>query len=551
MKQLLTRAAQILLCVAASTATPLLAQQSCESLKDLQLPETTITSAETVPAGDFKLPPGGLVPSMNLPAFCRVKADLKPSSDSLIKIEVWMPLESWNGKFEQLGNGGLAGSINLYMLASEMKHGFATAGTDDGHTGQGTDGSWAIGHSEKVRDFGYRAVHETNLKAKKIIAAFYQKSFRYSYFNGCSEGGREALMEAQRFPNDFDGILAGAPAHYWTSLMAAFAWNAQALSDPASYPGDAARLALQNAAIAKCGTQDGVTDKFIKDPLRCHFDPSVVLCKDAASASCLTQPQVDALKKIYAGPVNSATGKQISPGYEPGVEAEPGLPGINFSSYVFGVGPGLSLDSIFAGSVYGGFVFEDPAWKVTQLNFDKDIAAAEAKIGPILNASDPDLKAFQAHGGKLIQYHGWNDGSPPPLHSVNYYISVLSRMGGVEKTQSFYRLFMVPGMMHCGAGPGPNAFGNLMDLAPAQDPQHNIFVALQNWVEKSSAPDRIIATKYNEDNPAKGVATTRPLCPFPQQAKWNGKGPASDEGNWSCAAPPEASVKKSSLLEKH
>jgi Tannase and feruloyl esterase len=531
--------------VLAACALPAFAQGACEKLTALQLPNTTITSAAIVPAGNFKLPPG-LVPSIDLPAFCRVQAEIKPTADSLIKIEVWMPADGWNGKFEQMGNGGLAGAINLYFLASEMKKGFATAGTDDGHEGQGTDGSWAIGHPEKVKDFGYRAVHETNVAAKKIIAAFYQKPFRYSYFSGCSEGGREALMEAQRFPDDFDGILAGSAAHYWTQLMAAFAWNAQAMNDPAAFLPESKRPAVQKAAVAACGMQDGVSDNFIKDPQRCRFDPSVLLCKGADSDSCLTQPQVDALKKIYAGPKNPVTGKNISAGYEPGTEAEPGFPGITFASYVFGAGPGMSLDSMFSSSFYGAFVFEDPKWKFSQLNFDQDIATTEAKVGSILNASNPDLKAFRKHGGKLIQYHGWNDGSPPPLHSVEYYQSVSAKMGGLARTQEFYRLFMVPGMMHCGAGPGPNTFGNMLDLAPAADADHNIFVSLENWVEKGAAPDRIIATKYNEDSAAKGVAMTRPICPFPKQAKWNGKGETSDAANWTCAAPPLAGTHKAS-----
>jgi Tannase and feruloyl esterase len=435
-----------------------------------------------------------------------------------------------------MGSGGLAGSINLYTLATAMKNGFAAAGTDDGHEGQGTDGSWAIGHPEKVVDFGYRAVHETSLKAKAIIAAFYQKAPRYSYFNGCSEGGREALMEAQRFPEDFNGILAGAPAHYWTQLMAAFAWNAQTLGNPDSYLSPAKRTAVQNAALAACGAQGGVKDKFIKDPMRCQFDPSILLCKGADSDSCLTAPQVEAMKKIYAGAKDPKTGKQISAGYEPGAEGEAGIPGIAFASYVFGAGPGMSLDAMFSTAFYSSFVFEDPKWKVAQLNFDSDIGKTDAKVGATLNASNPDLQPFRAHGGKLIQFHGWNDGSPPPLHSVEYFESVAAKMGGTAKTQDFYRLFMVPGMMHCGSGEGPNIFGNFLDFAPKPDPEHNIFVSLENWVENGKAPDEIIATKYNGDDATKGVEMTRPLCPYPQQAKWKGSGDTSDAANWACAA---------------
>lgn len=305
----------------AAAAVCAFAQGNCEKLTSLKLDHASVVSAENVPAGDFKLPPG-LLPSINLPAFCRVKMESKPSNDSLIKIEVWMPVDGWNQKFEQAGNGGLAGSINLLGLGEELKNGFAVAATDDGHQGQGTDGSWAIGHPEKVKDFGYRAVHETSVDAKKVIAAFYQASPKYAYFNGCSEGGREALMEAQRYPDDFDGILAGSPAHYWTKVMMALAWNSQALGSLGAFPSEAKREAVQKAVIAACGTQNRVRDDFVKDPLKCNFDPQVLLCKSGDADSCLTQAQVDALRKVYTGPRNSA-GRKLSSGYEPGAEADP------------------------------------------------------------------------------------------------------------------------------------------------------------------------------------------------------------------------------------
>ena len=347
-------------------------------------------------------------------------------------------------------------------------------------------------------------------------------------------------MEAQRYPEDFNGILAGAPAHKWTELMFGFAWNAQALSGPASFIPEAKRRSVREAALAACGTQDSVKDTFIKDPLRCHFDPSVLACKSADSDSCLTAEQVEALKKIYSGPRNSRTGQQISPGYEPGTEDTPGIPGISFASYVFGAAPGASLDAIFSSAFFGGFVFENPGWKFIDLNFDKDIAKTEEKVGSVLNATNPDLTAFRAHGGKLLQYHGWNDGSPSPHHSVDYYESVTAKMGGLNKTEDFYRLFMVPGMMHCGSGPGPNLFGNMLDFGATNDADRNIFTALARWTEQGIAPAKIIAAKYTDDDPAKGVEMTRPLCPYPQVAKWGGRGATSDAQNWSCQAPEKA-----------
>jgi hypothetical protein len=519
------------------------AKPTCENLKDLQLPDTSILSAESVAAGPFALPPGMPAKSVDVPAFCRVRGEIKPSPDSHIVFEVWMPAAQWNGKFEQLGSGGLAGSINLFTLAAAMKKGYASAGTDDGHQAIAIDGSWATGHPEKIKDFGYRAVHETSAKAKKIINAFYQKSPSYSYFNGCSEGGREAMMEAQRYPEDFNGILAGAPAHKWTDLMFAFAWNAQALSSSASFIPEGKRRVVREAALAACGAQDGVKDDFIKDPLRCQFDPAKIACKGADSDNCLTPEQVEALKKIYAGPRNSRTGEQISPGYEPGAEDTAGIPGISFSSYVFGAAPGASLDAIFSSAFFGSFVFDKPDWKFSDLNFDKDVASTEAKVGPALNATNPDLTAFRAHGGKLLQYHGWNDGSPSPHHSVDYYDSVMTKMGGLNQTEDFYRLFMVPGMMHCGSGPGPNLFGNMLDFGAANDADHNIYAALERWVEQGVAPGSIIAKKYQDDDPTKGVEMTRPLCPYPQVAKWSGKGATSEAQNWSCQAPSAKSQK--------
>ncbi len=445
------------------------AQDNCASLLQLKVPHTAIHSAQIVTAASIKVPANVLpAQTFNLQASCRVKAESTPTADSKIEVEVWMPVNTWNGVLVQAGNGGLAGSISYPAMLQHLSRNYAVAATDDGHEGGGTDGSWAIAHPEKVVDFGYRAVHETHEVAAQLIAAFYGHAALFAYFNGCSEGGREALMEAQRFPDDFNGILAGSPGHAWTQLMANFAWNSQALlKDPASYIPIEKRSAIEKAALKACGTQDGVKDEFIKDPLACHFDPSVLLCKASDADDCLTLKQITALKKIYQGPQNPKTGQQISPGYEPGAEAEPGPPGISYSSYVFGPTPKTSLDLLFSSSFYGGFVFGNPHYNSLDLDFGKDSAAAE-KVGAILNATSPDLKAFKKHGGKLLQYHGWNDGSPAPLQSINYYQEVVSTMGGLKHTVDFYRLFMVPGMMHCGLGPGPEH----LRRSPRQQDQH-------------------------------------------------------------------------------
>ncbi len=513
-------------------------QQECAKLAELKLPQVKIASAELIPAAVDKTPTLlGQPQELKLPAYCKVKAEANPTADSAIKFELWMPVAAdWNGEFLQQGNGGLGGSINVAMMPQPLSHNFAVAATDDGHTGMGTDGSWALGHPEKVIDFGYRAVHETSVHSQEIIKAFYGKAQKYAYFNGCSEGGREAMMEAQKFPEDFNGIIAGSAANAWMELMAAFAWNAQALmKDMTSYIPEAKRPAIEKAVLAACGSQQGVTDDFVKDPLACGFDPSVLLCKAADGTDCLTAAQVTSLKKIYSGAVN-ASGKKVAAGYEAGAEAEPGPPGLSYASYVYGPVMGASLDLIFSSAFYGNFVFEQPKYSSLTFDFDKDVALADKKVGATLNATNPDLKAFKARGGKLLAYHGWYDGSPAPKMAVNYHEAVVEKMGGAKNVDSFYRLFMVPGMMHCGLGPGPNAFGDMLDSSHYGDPQRDIFAAVRGWVEEGKAPAEIVATKYEHDLPSQPVVMTRPLCPYPAQAIWDGKGKTSEASSWSCKA---------------
>ncbi len=501
------------------------AQNDCASLKDLALPDATVVSAEVVAEA----------PAMG--AFCKVKGIATPTPDSRIQFEVWMPINDWNQTLLQLGNGGLAGSINYPPMQLEVSRHSAVAATDDGHTGQGTDASWALGHPEKMIDFAYRAVHETSKKSKLITAAFYGHAAKYTYFNGCSEGGREALMEAQRYPDDFNGILAGAPGAAWIPLMEGFAWNAQALlKDPASYIPETKRPLIEQAAVKACGTQNGVTDSFIKDPLACHFDPGPLLCKAGDAADCLTAPQLAALKKIYAGAVAPQTDRRLYPGYAPGAEAEPGIPGLSYSSYIYGAAAPATLNLIFSSAFLGNALFGDPKYSALRFDFSKDASTAERTLSPTFDATNPDLTAFKAHGGKMIHYHGWYDGSPSPFASVDYYRSVMTRMGGEEKTKDFYRLFMVPGMMHCATGPGPNAFGNALNMSQQLDPEHNIYSALRAWVEDGRKPDSIVATKFPGDDATKPAVMTRPLCPFPQQAIYRGKGSTSDSASFACRA---------------
>ena len=530
------------------TAAPALAE-NCEGLVTLSPPHTMITLAQSVPAGTFTPPVGP--PLTGLPAFCRVVGASHPTADSNIGFEVWIPTgAAWNGKYLQVGNGGFAGSIPFGSLGSALQRGYATAGTDDGHVAGGTDAAWALGHPEKIIDFGYRALKETTDNAKAILVALKAAIPARAYFVGCSDGGREALMEAQRFPADFDGIVAGAPANFWTHLLFDAAWTQQALLAPASYVSPAKLPAVQAAALVACDrVEDDIQDGIVADPRDCTFDPTVLQCIGAETNACLTGPEVTALKKIYAGPHNPRTGALIHPGHEAGAEAP-------FASFpLWETGPSLagisnSLLNQFAVNFFRFMVFDNPTFDILTLNFDGDVAFTDGKLvsgqplSSVLNSTNPDLSAFQKRGGKLIHYHGWNDPAIGPRNSINYYESVATaqRPGkgqgkgedkvGLSRTQDFYRLFMAPGMLHCGGGPGPNNFGQ---GAPLADADHDVVKALERWVEHGVAPERIIATKYVNDNPANGIALTRPLCPYPQVAVLGPNGAdTTDAHNFIC-----------------
>jgi feruloyl esterase len=511
------------------------AAQSCERLAQLELPEAKIISAQTVAAGAFP-PPQNATPWMagsaafykTLAAFCRVVVEAKPSADSSIKIEVWMPVEGWNGKLQGQGNGGFAGEIGYFGLGLAVQQGYATVGTDTGHSGSGTDASWALGHPEKVADFGYRAIHKMTEIAKAAIKAFYGNSPQHSYFGGCSNGGRQALMEAQRFPEDYDGILAGAPANFWTHLLTKALADAQATTlDAASYIPSSKLGAIARAVNAACDAQDGVADGILNEPNKCKFDPAVLLCKEGDSEKCLTAPQITTLKKLYAGP-RDPQGREIFPGYLPGAEEGRG----GWGPWITGPEPGKSLLFAFGTGYYSNMVYEKADWNYKDANIDEAVKVADEKTAKILNATDPNLAAFKAKGGKLILYHGWNDPAISALNSIHYFQSVVTRMGGKE-TEAFARLFMMPGVQHCGGGPGPDSFGQNA-ATDGKDPQHDVELALEQWVEKGIAPSAIVATKYAGDDPGKGVKMTRPLCPYPQVTKYIGSGDSNDAGNFAC-----------------
>lgn len=522
-----TLAAALLFGVAGQASA--ISPRSCESLAELRLPHTKIVLAQLVPAGGFIQPRGEGLPGnyKSVPSFCRVVAEAKPSADSDIRIEVWMPASGWNGNFRGEGNGGFAGGIGYGSMALAVKQGLATAGTDTGHTGTVLQAGWALNHPQKVIDFGYHAIHKMTLTAKTLIKAFYGRRPEYSYFTSCSDGGREALMEAQRFPGDYDGILAGAPANNWTHLFAAAAWDAKVLDSPGGFIPSSKLPAISKAVLAACDAQDGLADGLVTDPRRCNFDPSVLLCKGADSNSCLTERQVAALKKIYAGPHDS-NGHQIYPGLAPGGEQD-------WAGWVMGSKPGASLLGKFAVQYFANMVCEQPDWNLRSFRLDQSTRLADQKTARALDAINPNLKPFMRRGGKLIIYQGWSDPAVPALGTIDYYQSVVAKLGQRE-TNSFLRLFMVPGMGHCGGGPGPNYFGQDGD-AQSNDPQRNIYAAIEQWVEKDVAPSRIIATKYAKDSKAQeDILVTRPLCPYPQVARYKGTGNTNKAANFVCSA---------------
>jgi feruloyl esterase len=502
------------------------AAATCESLTSLALPETTITAAQSIPAGAYRAPNGEIFTKM--PAFCRVSARLTPTSDSDIRIEVWMPTSGWNGKLEGVGNGGFAGEIAYSELASGVSLGYATASTDTGHVGVSTDGSFALGHPQKIIDFGYRSVHLMTVIGKRIIASFYGESPQRAYFTGCSTGGRQALMEAQRFPSDYDGIVAGDPVAFYTHHhVGGNLWVVwQMFNNPASTVLTTEDTLLGNAVDAACDALDGVVDGVLNDPRRCHFNPRALLCQGTQTPpSCLTAEQVQAIRHLWTGPDPMVDQQGYYPSFERGGEAD-GWP----SHISPPPPPAPQTDSHAAIGIpfFKYFVFEDPGWDFRTFNWTTDPAYVDSKVvvpgqtlASVLNSINPDLRPFRAQRGKLIQYHGFSDPEVPPLASIDYFDDVVDFSGGsLRQTEDSYRLFMVPGMNHCSGGPGANVFDMLTPLV--------------EWVEQDHAPESVMATHYVNNTVAQGVAFTRPLCPYPQAAVYKGSGSTSDASNFVC-----------------
>lgn len=486
---------------------------SCESLASVKLPNATITAAQTIEAGKFVVPPppanigpfGGGTPNVrDLPAFCRVTATIRPSSDSDIKAEFWMPAAGWNGRLQPTAAGVFLGMVNYNGLANILRTGAATATSDNGH--EGGSASFALGHPEKLKDFAERAGHETAADAKILIQAFYEKPPSLSLMSECGGGGRTAITEVQRYPDDLDIAMVGGLDTQSTRHVFAQMWVWQALhKDEASFIPPAKYSVINKAALAACDAHDGAKDGLIQDPTKCKFDPGVIACKSGDGADCLTGPQVEAARKIYSPIRNSRTGAYIMGPLMPGSElawnqmggAAPFPYSVDFFRYL---------------------VFKDPNWdyKTRPVNFDADADAADAPESAIINANNPDVSRFAGRGGKLLLLGGWSDAAIPPSTNYDYYNAVAAKMGA--RARNSVRLFMIPGMGHCPGGNGPSTF----DI--------DSIAILDRWRATNKAPDDLIAQHKSNGTPDRKVL----VCAYPKIAVYKGSGSMDDPANFRC-----------------
>jgi len=499
--------------------------QACAAIADLALPQTRITRAEAIHTNGAHAVAGtenglGLTAPVEIHRpFCRVAGVVEPA----INFEVWMPLENWNGRFRGVGLGAFYGKLPYAVMAQALDEGYAVGGTDTGHQSEAFDGTWAMRNGELnqgvVEDWTHRGIHEMTVKSQAIVSEVYGRPAQYSYFTGCSSGGFQAMTEAQRYPDDYDGILAGAPANFITHLQAAqISFGLATHVDPATNlekPINKLPM-LHEAVLARCDALDGVEDGLIENPAVCPFDPQQLACTGTDSATCLTAPQVQAVKRIYADILRS-DGTKIFPGFPKGSESNWHLMAADY------LGSGGQVE--FAEALYQYFVFQDPDWDYATMDLERDVAYADRHVGEILNSNDPDLRPFRDRGGKLIQYHGWADWGITPYNSIDYFNAVTETVGGSvseearRDVQEFHRLFLLPGVSHCRGGAGPDKFDGLG--------------ALEAWVERGEPPERIVAAQEVDGE----VVRTRPLCPYPQVARYGGSGSIDDAENFACVSP--------------
>ena len=499
--------------------------KSCglDSFASLRLNQASVTSAELVPAGAFT-PVEGKAALANLPSFCKITAQSTPTSDSLIRFELWVPADHWNGKLVATGNGGYSPELNYGDMAYAMREGYAVLGGDSGHQSKDpNDTMFAVGHPQKIIDWGTRSVHAITVPGKQILADLMARPASRSYYYGCSTGGHQGYAEVQRYPDDFDGVIAGDPGNNRVALNAEFLWRFLANHVPGdnTHPiltSDKVAL-VSKAAIAACDSLDGVTDGVIADPRMCtrdKFNIDALRCKAGDAANCLTPAQIDAVKAIYRGPVDPVTHATIYPGPVVGSEA-------TWATY-------WGKDVPVRADFWRYWAFNDPSWNWWTFDYHRDYQAALAKLGPLVDQNNPDISQFKSHGGKLIAYQGWADPVVNPLDTIAYYDKVEAQQGSQSATDAFYRLYMVPGMAHCMGGVGQTNFGNQGAPAPIIDASHDILSALDRWVTQDVAPDTITASELKNGS----VASTRPLCPYPKRAIYNGNGDTRLAASYSC-----------------
>ena len=489
-------------------------QKACVALARA---DGSVDSVEFVrpPFNTFARGTAGPQITVNVP-FCRVVGTIKPTSDSDIQFELWLPPQAdWNSKFQGVGSGGSLGAIEYQRIMRGLVRGYATVSTDSGHRStNGSDNSWALRHPERVTDFGYRAQHLVTQAAKTLTQRFYGRAPQHAYFVGCSQGGHHGLMEAQRFPEDYDGIIAGAPVYDWVGEMTEQAWNVRALQQTPAGALSAEKLQLLHRAVIKaCGGPDGL----VEDPHKCSFDPATLKCDSPAQSSCLSDGEVTAVRQMYAGPKTPA-GVRVYPGLSRGSES--GWDRLWSDPKKLG-GSWLEF--------YRFMIFQNPSWDLTMLDFDRDPSVAEQKVGQMLNPMSSDLSGFAKRGGKIIIYHGWADDMVPSQVSIDYYDSVNSKLGP-KQLEEFYRLFMVPGMWHCSSG--PDVLLRSEDaMAIPLEPERDMLTALEQWVERNHAPNSFVASRLNKDGT---IERTQLLCPYPSVATFGGTGDPMLAQNWQC-----------------
>ena len=482
----------------------------CEALTSLRLQAGMVTAAGLVVARGFVAPgPPASAAARGLygrlPEFCRLQVTLTPTPDSDIKVEVWLPLTSWNGRFQAVGNGGFAGAIPYAAMARALFDGFAAAGTDTGHVGNNAD--FTLGHHEKLVDFAYRAIHEMTVAAKRLIDEHYGRAPQFSYFTGCSQGGRQAITSAQRYPADFDGIVAGAAA--WDTMRShgarlgvnlAMNRTPDAVIPPEKYP------ALHRAVLDACDMLDGVRDGLIEDPTACTVDFAALACKGSDTFNCLTPAQVASARAITSPTTRPGSGEVLFPGHL--------MPGTELQWDILGGKRPLR----FAQSAIANLVYKNREWNDRGFALAAELDRVDAADAGLLASSDANLAPFFTRGGKLLMYHGWSDPQVPPQLSTVYYSNVLRTVG--PQAADSVALFMMPGVYHCNGGPGADQFDRIG--------------AIQAWVEKGQKPVRLVASRMV----AGKTTRTRPLCPFDQVATYLGKGSTDDAANFACVAPP-------------